>query len=80
MAGRHINLGKLTFWVPDAIGELWYCNRGSERAYTDQAIEVFSVLRFKFGLTLRERVMRSQVLTGWDFTWKSQAALPFVGD
>lgn len=49
-----IDRGKLTFWVPETLGEVWYCNKDSERTYTDRAIEVLSILRFKFGLTLRE--------------------------
>ncbi|NBU21029.1 hypothetical protein EBS43_06410 [bacterium] len=39
-----IDRGKLTFWVPDALSEVEYCNEGSERIYTDRAIEVLSVL------------------------------------
>ena len=49
-----IDRGKLTFWVPETLSEVWYCNEDSDRTYTDRAIEVLSVLRFKFGLTLRE--------------------------
>ena len=49
-----IDRGKLTFWVPKDLDKIWYCNEGSERTYTDRAIEVLSILRFKFGLSLRE--------------------------
>ena len=49
-----IERGKLTFWVPEDLSEVWYSNEESEQTYTDRAIEVLSILRFKFGLTLRE--------------------------
>jgi hypothetical protein len=49
-----IDRGKLTLWVPQDLAENWLCSDGSGRTYTDRAIEVLSVLRFKFGLTLRE--------------------------
>jgi len=50
-----IDRGKLTLWVPEeGLTEDWYCNDESSRTYTDRAIEVLSILRFKFGLTLRE--------------------------
>jgi Transposase DDE domain len=49
-----VDRGKLTLWVPEALGEDWLCNDESGRTYTDRAIEVLSILRFKFGLTLRE--------------------------
>ena len=49
-----VDRGKLTLWVPEVLGEDWLCNDESGRTYTDRAIEVLSILRFKFGLTLRE--------------------------
>jgi hypothetical protein len=49
-----IDRGKLTLWVPQALTEVWYCDDESGQTYTDRAIEVLSILRFKFGLTLRE--------------------------
>jgi hypothetical protein len=49
-----IDRGKLTFWIPDTLKEVWYCDEAQDRTYTDRAIEVLSVLRFKFSLTLRE--------------------------
>ena len=50
-----IDRGKLTLWVPEEdLTENWYCSDESCRTYTDRAIEVLSILRFKFGLTLRE--------------------------
>lgn len=49
-----IDRGKLTLWVPQDLTENWYCGDESSRTYTDRAIEVLSILRFKFGLTLRE--------------------------
>jgi len=49
-----IERGKLTLWVPERLDETWYCNDDSDRTYTNRAIEVLSVLRFKFSLTLRE--------------------------
>lgn len=49
-----IDRGKLTFWVPENLVDVWYCNEDSDRTYTDRAIETLSLLRFKFSLTLRE--------------------------
>ena len=50
-----IDRGKLTLWFPEEdLTENWYCSDESCRTYTDRAIEVLSILRFKFGLTLRE--------------------------
>ncbi len=49
-----VDRGKLTLWVPETLGEDWLCNDDLGRTYTDRAIEVLSILRFKFGLTLRE--------------------------
>lgn len=49
-----VDRGKLTLWVPQDLTENWYCSDESSRTYTDRAIEVLSILRFKFGLTLRE--------------------------
>ena len=49
-----IDRGKLTFWIPEALDKVWYAEEGSDKTYTDRAIEILSVLRFKFGPTLRE--------------------------
>ena len=49
-----VDRGKLTFWIPEALDKAWYADKGSDKKYTDRAIEVLSVLRFRFGLTLRE--------------------------
>ena len=49
-----VDRGKLTFWIPEALDKVWYADEGSGRTYSDRAIEVLSVLRFKFSLTLRE--------------------------
>jgi len=49
-----VDRGKLTLWVPQDLTEDWYCKDESSRTYADRAIEVLSILRFKFGLTLRE--------------------------
>ena len=49
-----VDRGKLTFWIPENIEKVWYSNEEADRTYSDRAIEVLSVLRFKFGLTLRE--------------------------
>jgi hypothetical protein len=60
-----IDRGKLTFWVPETLSEVWYCNEGSEQTYTDRAIEILSILRFKFGLTLRETEGFARSIFGW---------------
>lgn len=49
-----VDRGKLTLWFPQDLTEDWYCKDESSRTYADRAIEVLSILRFKFGLTLRE--------------------------
>ena len=49
-----VDRDKLTFWVPESLAEDWYGNDESGQTYTDQAIEALSILRFKFGLMLRE--------------------------
>ena len=56
---------KLTFWAPEALSEVWYYNEGSDRTYTDRAIEVLSVLRFKFGLTLCETEGFAKSIFDW---------------
>ena len=60
-----IDRGKLTFWVPETVNEIWYSCAGSEKKYSDRAIEVLSILRFKFGLTLREVEGFSRTLLPW---------------
>jgi hypothetical protein len=49
-----VDRGKLTFWIPEDLRENWYSRDGSQRVYSDRAIEILSTIRFKFGLTLRE--------------------------
>ncbi len=60
-----IDRGKLTFWVPEGLDKLWYCNEESDRTYSDRAIEVLSILRFKFSLTLRETEGFSKSIFEW---------------
>jgi hypothetical protein len=60
-----IDRGKLTFWVPQSLAEIWYFKEESDRTYTDRAIEVLSILRFKFGLTLRETEGFAKSLFKW---------------
>jgi Transposase DDE domain len=60
-----IERGKLTFWVPEDVDKTWYCNEDSDRTYTDRAVEVLSILRFKFGLTLRETEGFAKSIFGW---------------
>lgn len=52
-----INRGQITFWFsPEVLGE-WFAapsgKRGAQTFYSDTAVEVLSVIRFRFGLTLR---------------------------
>ena len=60
-----IDRGKLTFWIPEELEETWYCSEKSEKTYTERAIEVLSILRFKFDLTLRETEGFAKSLFGW---------------
>lgn len=60
-----IDRGKLTLWVPQDLAENWYCSDESNRTYTNRAIEVLSILRFKFGLTLRETEGFAKSLFKW---------------
>jgi hypothetical protein len=52
-----INRGQITFWFsPEIIGD-WIASptkkRGAQKFYSDAAIEMLSVLRFRYNLTLR---------------------------
>jgi hypothetical protein len=52
-----INRGQITFWFSEDVLADWIApstgKRGGQTFYTDTAIDVLSVLRFRFGLTLR---------------------------
>lgn len=53
------NRGKITFWFSKDVAKSWYCkektgNRGASNTYSQSAIDTLSLVRFKFGLTLRE--------------------------
>ena len=62
-----VDRGKLTLRAPEALGEDWLCNDELGRTYTERAIEVLSILRFKFDLTLRETEgFAKSLLGGWD--------------
>ena len=52
-----INRGQITFWFsPDVLGA-WLApashKRGAQEFYSDAAIEMLSIIRFRYGLTLR---------------------------
>jgi hypothetical protein len=54
-----VNRGKITFWFSKDTAKLWYNKQKSVRpgasyTYSHSAIEALSVVRFRFGLTLRE--------------------------
>jgi hypothetical protein len=59
-----IERGKLSFWISKDLKEIWY-SAPDETTYSDRAIEVLSVLRFKFGLKLREVEGFAQSLFSW---------------
>jgi hypothetical protein len=52
-----INRGSITFWFPKDISESWYSEPsgrpGAQGIYSDEALEATSIIRFRFGLTLR---------------------------
>lgn len=53
------NRGKITFWFSKDVIKSWYNQqktgaRGSSNRYSQAAIDTISIIRFKFGLTLRE--------------------------
>lgn len=52
-----INRGSITFWFSDEIPAKWFAEasgkRGAPQFYSDAVIEVLSVIRFRFNLTLR---------------------------
>lgn len=56
-----IGRGAITFWISNEVIQTWYdskdptdVKRGAPQLYSDEAIEMLSVLRFRFKLTLRE--------------------------
>lgn len=59
-----IERGKLSFWISHDLKEVWYSDL-EETTYSDRAIEVLSVLRFKFGLKLREIEGFARSLFSW---------------
>lgn len=63
-----VNRGKITLWFPKDADKSWYAppsgKRGSSYRYSDAAIESLSLLRFKFGLTLRALQGFAQSLFG----------------
>jgi hypothetical protein len=52
-----INRGSITFWFSPAVTGQWFAEptgkRGAPSLYSEAAIEVLSVIRFRFNLTLR---------------------------
>lgn len=59
-----IERGKLSFWIPEDLKQVWYSDP-EKKTYSDRAIEVLSVLRFKFGLKLREVEGFARSLFSW---------------
>lgn len=59
-----IERGKLSFWLSNDLKEVWYSEQEGE-TYSDRAIEILSILRFKFGLKLREIEGFSRSLFSW---------------
>jgi hypothetical protein len=59
-----IEIGKLTFWIPDDLRQIWYSDTG-DKTYSDRAIEILSIIRFKFNLKLRE----TEGFAGSLFSW-----------
>jgi len=54
-----VNRGKITLWFSEDAVKSWYAKakpgrRGKPPIYSQSAIETLSVIRFRFGLTLRE--------------------------
>lgn len=54
-----VNRGNITFWFPKDLAKCWYNKqksggRGASNTYSQAAIDALSLIRFKFGLTLRE--------------------------
>ena len=52
-----VKWGSITFWFPEDVADSWYVEdvggRGFQPKYSDAAIEVLSIIRFQFHLTLR---------------------------
>ena len=52
-----VRRGSITFWFPVGIAEHWYdvtsSGKGFLRVYTDMAIQILSMVRFQYNLTLR---------------------------
>ena len=51
-----IRRGSITFWFSDDVVDSWYSastGRGFQKIYSDSAIEILSMIRFRFHLTLR---------------------------
>jgi hypothetical protein len=59
-----IERGKLSFWISQDLTEVWY-NDPEETTYSDRAIEMLSILRFKFSLKLREIEGFARSLFSW---------------
>jgi hypothetical protein len=59
-----IERGKLSFWLSNDLKQVWYSEEEGE-TYSDRAIEILSILRFKFGLNLREIEGFSRSLFSW---------------
>lgn len=54
-----VNRGKITFWFSKDLAKCWYNKektggRGASDTYSNSAIEALQLIRFRFGLTLRE--------------------------
>jgi Transposase DDE domain len=60
-----VDRGKLTFWIPETLAEIWPPEEGSGKVYSDRAIEILSILRFRFDLTLREVEGFARSLFSW---------------
>jgi hypothetical protein len=59
-----IERGKLSFWISEDLKEVWYSD-SETTTYSDRAIEMLSILRFKFGLKLREIEGFARSLFSW---------------
>lgn len=54
-----VSRGNITFWFSKDVSKSWYNNdksggRGASNTYSQAAIDAISLIRFRFGLTLRE--------------------------
>lgn len=52
-----INRGQVTLWFPTSISKSWYAKpsgkQGRQCIYSDTAIEILNILRFRFHMKLR---------------------------